>query len=347
MVLEEETHKFVFSWYTKSNKYNSIKLIDATHHMQAYDLPDEMKSFLRTLNPTYIQKREEAKLNIDATDADIRNYIGTYFPRSYSEVRSIYQEICKNQTASSKFCPDETARILSLGCGSGPDLLAAIDVIRENCPHVKKIEILAFEGNEYAITYAKRILSKEQQLTKVRLEIAICQFKFDSIQSFSRLRDILLTKNLSFDLIQTSKFCGELLIQHIQKPYYYFASTFSSFLKPNGFILILDVTIKNENGLFYPQILNREISDFERDYPEIKTVLPVPCNCWAVRCTRHCFSGVQLGTGKFCFRLLGRTSMVNSLNIRHENRRYIVDYFGKACFYSERFPQVADAYTFG
>lgn len=138
MVLEEETHKFVFSWYTKSNKYNSIKLIDATHHMQAYDLPDEMKSFLRTLNPTYIQKREEAKLNIDATDADIRNYIGTYFPRSYSEVRSIYQEICKNQTASSKFCPDETARILSLGCGSGPDLLAAIDVIRENCPHVKK-----------------------------------------------------------------------------------------------------------------------------------------------------------------------------------------------------------------
>jgi len=347
VVPEKETHKFVFSWHTKSNKYNSVKLIDATYHMQPYELPYEMKSFLWTLHPTYIQKREEAKLTIDATDADIRNYIGTYFPRSYSEVRSIYQEICKNQIASSKFCPDETARILSLGCGSGPDLLAAIDVIRENCPHVKKIEILAFEGNENAITYAKQILNKEQQLTKVRLEIAICQFKFDSIQSFSLLGDILLTKNLSFDLIQTSKFCGELLIQHIQKPYYYFASTFSRFLKPNGLMLILDVTIKNENGLFYPQILNGEISEFERLNPQFKTILPVPCNCWAAQCTRHCFSGVRLGKGKFCFRLLGRTSMVNSLNIRRENRRYIVNYSGDACYYSKCFLQEADAYTFG
>lgn len=87
-----------------------------------------------------------------------RRYLGTYFPRSYAEARSIFTN-CFN---SCRDClKDKTeVSILDFGCGTGGDLFGLIDAIRECRPAVQRFMVFWCDVSDAARSVFCQLIAK-------------------------------------------------------------------------------------------------------------------------------------------------------------------------------------------
>ena len=81
------------------------------------DLPEWLDSVITELNASYDRKRDKARDNLTADEKEVREYLGTYFPRSYGEVYCIAVNLFQNSRYKPLLANDNVKEISILDIG--------------------------------------------------------------------------------------------------------------------------------------------------------------------------------------------------------------------------------------
>jgi len=258
--------------------------------------------------------------NLDADDEKNRIYLGTYFPRSFSESFCIHSNLFGFDPYRTHIERKESLSILSVGCGTGGDILGLICAIAGNLPNIKKLKIVAFDGNSIAIDYLSGLLDLPP--IKKRFSIADNEIKFvplpvtcveDLTHYIGRMGD-------GFDFITSFKFVNELMEARILKQdgFRVLAGLLAPKLNDTGLLTILDVTDKHY-GEWQSRNLNSGLCAFSKSNDDYRTLLPIPCHfydreCYGGRCfTNKRFFGSFTADDKVVYRVIGKTGFVDAL----------------------------------
>ena len=237
-----------------------------------------------SLNAEYAPDFQRFEYNLNLSHEDNLKYLGTYFPRSYAETFCIFDNIFTNDAIKSKFGLKTEINILSVGCGTGGDIMGLLTIINKHFASIKRINVVAVDGNEDALNILSQIIEQANRQYHKEVVLFTRQVVFDRINAI----DI----NSSFDFIITSKLINEIINKgkgRMDNSYYDFAQAFLPMLKEEGFMLILDVTTKVGASEFCPILLNRQVNQFVYEHPDFVSIIPIPC-ANKDNCQVQCFS---------------------------------------------------------
>ena len=237
-----------------------------------------------SLNAEYAPDFQRFEYNLNLSHEDNLKYLGTYFPRSYAETFCIFDNIFTNDVIKSKYALKTETSILSVGCGTGGDIMGLLTIINKHFASIKRINVVAVDGNEDALNILSQIIEQANRQFHKEVVLFTRQVVFDRINAI----DI----NSSFDFIITSKLINEIINKgkgRMDNSYYDFAQAFLPMLKEEGFMLILDVTTKVGASEFCPILLNRQVNQFVYEHPDFVSIIPIPC-ATKNNCQVQCFS---------------------------------------------------------
>ncbi len=237
-----------------------------------------------SLNAEYAPDFQRFEYNLNLSHEDNLKYLGTYFPRSYAETFCIFDNVFTNDLIKSKYALKTEVSILSVGCGTGGDIMGLLTIINKHFASIKRISVVAVDGNEDALKILSQIIEQANQQFHKEVALFTRQVVFDRINAI----DI----NSSFDFIITSKLINEIINKGkgcMDNSYYDFAQAFSPMLKEEGFMLLLDVTTKVGLSEFCPILLNRQVNQFVYEHPNFVSIIPIPC-ATKNNCQVQCFS---------------------------------------------------------
>ncbi len=237
-----------------------------------------------SLNAEYAPDFQRFEYNLNLSHEDNLKYLGTYFPRSYAETFCIFDNIFTNDVIKSKYALKTETSILSVGCGTGGDIMGLLTIINKHFASIRRINVVAVDGNEDALNIMSQIIEQANRQFHKEVVLFTRQVVFDRINAI----DI----NSSFDFIITSKLINEIINKgkgRMDNSYYDFAQAFLPMLKEEGFMLILDVTTKVGASEFCPILLNRQVNQFVYEHPDFVSIIPIPC-ANKDNCQVQCFS---------------------------------------------------------
>lgn len=255
--------------------------------------------------------------NLHSDDAKNKIYLGTYFPRSFAEAFCIHENLFNYAPYLETLQQKERLSILSIGCGTGGDIIGAICAIGKCLPSVKELDVVAFDGNNIAIDYLKELL--EQGVLQKRFVITE-RFVPLPIASIEDLQHFINYMGDGYDIILSFKFVNELMELGVlpRLGFHELASILASKLNDTGLMTLLDVTDKHY-GVFQPKNMNEALCNYMQNQKDFKTLLPIPCHFFDQKCHGgSCFSNKRF-TGSFtaedkvAYRVIGRAGFVDAL----------------------------------
>ena len=194
------------------------------------------------LGGRYCPRREDM-LNINDDYEQTINYLGTYFPRSYAEAYFIWRKILAENEL---FHDRNMIRVFDFGCGTGGEVIGMADAINDCLPQVEIIDLVAFDGNHYALQTLQRIISRHIERGNCpNIILHSIPFKVDDFYDLTVLTEVIESKYRQFDCILTFKAVCEFVNrrQFEQKnAYRHIIDTFTPFLGSAGMMLIEDIT---------------------------------------------------------------------------------------------------------
>ena len=96
--------------------------------------PTELENFIiDDLKAIYDPDFYEAQDNLNANEEKLNIYLGTYFPRSFTEINSISSELFHNDHIKNIFEKNEI-NILDIGSGTGGNLLGLLWSMKNSYP---------------------------------------------------------------------------------------------------------------------------------------------------------------------------------------------------------------------
>lgn len=198
---------------------------------------------------------------IDWDKDDVLNYLGTYFPRSYTESYCIFSEyFSKNAT---KYADKETLSLFDFGCGTGGEIIGFAMAVKENCPGVKKITGYALDGNFDALDLYRDVANYTSEKIDINIELEIAPTTIHDIYDLSDVSEIV---DGPFDFIITFKAICEFVNKErfVEKnAYEHVVSSFISKLKPDGKMLLVDVTTySNVTEEWLPKMMDKGLTSF-------------------------------------------------------------------------------------
>lgn len=236
----------------------------------------------KQLKAQYAPDFKRFEHNLTLNSEDLLKYLGTYFPRSYGETFCIFDNLFNNETVFRTYTRQKEFNILSVGCGTGGDILGLILSIAKFFPEVNLINIHAFDGNKEALEILGKIIeeTKNRVHFNIHLDLSIVLFTdFETINPGGR-----------FDFILTSKLINELITpEESSGPCYKnFLHHFLPLLTPKGLCLLLDVTTKSANGTFIPMLMNHQTHQYVSRCDDFEIIIPLPCQLHH-QCANRCF----------------------------------------------------------
>ncbi len=309
--------------------------------MFTLSVPEWLNNYLvNDLNAVNAPDFDKARSNLANSHADNCKYLGTYFPRTYTELVNIMKQLEKETTITEtgEFKNRKTVRILSVGCGTGADVTGLIDYLSKNTA-ATNFSVSLVDGNSDALGLCRKIL--EMQGLAEEINITINQTVNEEISCESDFLRIAgkLTHYGKFDFIITSKFLNE-LIGKIPNPYSNFVNSFASGLNSRGLMILLDTSNPPKgSSKWIPEIMNNEINQ-NADKNSLATILPVPCHgngCRFVDCYTqfpNYYYKLKTGAGcvtpdrsKYTFRIISKKELYGSLEYKNSYHRggYIVN----------------------
>jgi len=197
---------------------------------------------------------------IDWDKGEILNYLGTYFPRSYVESRSII-----SRRILSAFSQNETLSILDFGCGTGGEIIGLLTNIEAYLPNVQAVHIVALDGNHHALRLLERILKEYRKRSRLEIECRVAPIIIDDSFDLTVLDEIITG---SFDLFLTFKAICEFVTKDQfegNNPYKKIVDTYLPRLSDNGIMILVDVTTYNNvSNEWLPNMMDRGISGSNR-----------------------------------------------------------------------------------
>lgn len=206
-------------------------------------LPDWLDKYLfEELGAKYLPSYSDMT-NIHDDKEKVLNYLGTYFPRSYAESYSIFSNYFDSHL--SEYDKREELSIFDFGCGTGGEIIGLLTVLNEKFRNLKRIRIVALDGNHHALLKYEKILSKFLKISSFEISNYPAAFRIDDLYDLDVLDSVM---NEDFDIIMTFKAICEFVTEQqfeTSNPYKHIVSFMLPKLKDHGIILLEDVTTKN------------------------------------------------------------------------------------------------------
>lgn len=262
---------------------------------QQYEwLPDWLEGRLMDMGAEYRQRRSEARRNLQLSHGELKEYLGTYFPRTVVEAWNVVAELLWVQAVCRMIFGKNPIRILDLGSGTGGAVVGTLLALdRRNEPRV--IEVTSIDGNQEALGLQVQILQSLQGglpfevVTRQR----VARLPTDVDGFVAELSAMVQQMGSRYDLVLCWKFLSEFYNSSYASALGIIKNTLriaSRALAPDGLCIAADVTTCDNGHEFFPEILNREANQHDSD-PEasMRTVLPLPCAwsssaCGALAC---------------------------------------------------------------
>lgn len=209
------------------------------------DFPKWLDKYLFSdLGAKYSPNHSRFEYNLNLNTGEIKVYLGTYFPRSFVEVKSIFEEFSQNSNYLSLVGERTSVSILDLGCGTGGDIFGLLSFLEKYEPPLESVKLLAIDGNQIALRFFEKIMAEFKKHSRLKIDYRIGPVFIESVSDLNLVSDVLSDK---YDLILSCKaICEMLAKKRIEnKAYKQTASMLSSKLTDEGIMLIEDVTIKS------------------------------------------------------------------------------------------------------
>ncbi len=196
---------------------------------------------------------------IDWDKNDVLNYLGTYFPRSYVESYCIFSDFFKKHPE--QFANKAELSIFDFGCGTGGEIVGLLTVLSEFCQNVKKVRVIALDGNDNALQLYDSVLLELKKHIQIEIDSHSAHLCIDDFYDLNVLNKVLKRK---FDLIISFKaICEFVTKQQFEQHNAY--EHVVKFLLPKlteyGLILLVDVTTYNDTSKeWLPKMLDRGLT---------------------------------------------------------------------------------------
>lgn len=298
-------------------------------------LPEWLDDFISGMGASHSCGNRRYQHTLDLSVAEVRVYLGTYFPRSWCEAFCIAGNLFRNERFMASL-KDELAEgneinILDIGCGSGGEIIGLLDAIRRYLPHSARINVHAFDGNEISLACMRKIAEAYRERFSADIKVTDRLRMIESDSDLAAMADEV--SGIKFDFILFCKAGNELISREIiSDPYMRVAALFSGLLKNSGLLLILDVTMHLEftsmiasrlvlTDLWVPQAMSGELCRFVSSQDEFGTLIPKPC-CRHPQCKGICYmkqtftvrhSKTSSDVSKVCYRIICRNSLKDKI----------------------------------
>ncbi|MBR4689346.1 MAG: hypothetical protein IKO90_02665 [Bacteroidales bacterium] len=193
--------------------------------------------------------------NIDDNREKTLNYLGTYFPRSYAEAYCIFKEYFEQNLNC--FSDKSEISIFDFGSGTGGEIIGLLTLLNERFPKLKKVRIVALDGNQDALLVYEEILSSCEEQLRFLIESRPAHIHIN----FSKLDVLNSLMDEKFDIIVSFKaICEFAAKQQFDKknPYQHIAEFLTPKLKNDGMMLLEDITVKdNVSNEWLPEMMDK------------------------------------------------------------------------------------------
>lgn len=214
---------------------------------------------------------------IDWDKNDVLNYLGTYFPRSYAEAYCIFfntlsplQNFCPRCGATGYWLEEwffkTEISVFDFGCGTGGEIIGmldALDALKEFKPGIRKVNIVAFDGNQHALRLFEKIIKAYSEKSNIDICYNVLPFEIDDFYDLSILDSVITQK---FDVVMTFKAICEFVTKdrfEKQNAYKHFAQCFLPKLTDDGIMLITDVTsYNNVSQEWLPKMMDSGLAEW-------------------------------------------------------------------------------------
>lgn len=279
-----------------------------------------------TLEAQYNPDYQRHSFNLDLSEDEVQNYLGTYFPRSYAEAFCIYDDLCKNSKFTELIKAKEEIHILDVGCGTGGELIGLLSVLEKYLPTNVKFNVEAIDGNAFSLEKFKEIASYLTKKSRREYTITTTQNVIGRTDDLEKIAEHYNARH--FDFIQMCKFGCELESRRICKmanPYQLLLTLFGKLLSAEGMFLILDITtLSNTGNQYYSQLLNMGVRDALRKQPKLGVLLPLCCSKYNDECMLPCFTQKEFSVrhsrknsdlSKVAYRIVAHKQFIECLNL--------------------------------
>ncbi|MFW5871629.1 MAG: hypothetical protein ACOCUT_00835 [bacterium] len=315
-------------------------------------LPTYIDDFIfNQLNAIYAPDFQRFEYNLDLTSEEIRKYLGTYFPRSYAESFCIFDNLFQNIGYQKTVADTKTLNILSVGSGTGGDIIGLITAIEKYFPIISEINIFAIDGNNEALIILEQIVDSVQNQSSKKINLKTKQAIFSSISDFLIENEF----NQNFDFILTFKFVCEIISigkGKLDNSYYDFVMKFLPLLSENGMCLLLDVTTKPKHTTYNPILMNKQVNQAIRELQKYSSLIPTPCSVHGEFCFCECFhqktftvthSKHSNDKSRVAYRLLVSQLLKEKINPKAKNSKQLINN-EKICPFTAKGEFTLDAY---
>lgn len=227
-------------------------------------LPDWLDKYLFEELGAKYQPSYSDMTNIHDDKEKVLNYLGTYFPRSYAESYSIFSKYFDSHFT--EYCNREELSVFDFGCGTGGEIIGLLTVLNEKFTSLKKVRIVALDGNQHALLKFEKILSEFKKISSLEISNRPSAIRIDDFYDLEVL-DYVMTED--FDIIMTFKAICEFVTEQEfenQNPYKHIVEFMLPKLKDNGIILLEDVTTKNSiSQEWLPKMMDKGLNAIDCD----------------------------------------------------------------------------------
>ena len=182
---------------------------------------------------------------IDWDKANINNYLGTYFPRSYTESYCIFSEYFSKY--KEEWINRDCITMFDFGCGTGGEIIGMLMAIKNQLPMTETIKVDAFDGNFHALRLLERIAGRTEQQISLKVDINPIPYKVEDFYDLSMIETIC--KDRQYDIFMTFKAVCEFVTKERfeqSNAYTHIIQSFLPNVKSNGIMLLDDVTSYND-----------------------------------------------------------------------------------------------------
>lgn len=318
-------------------------------------LPSWLDDFIfNQLNAEYAPDFERFGCNLDLTEEENKKYLGTYFPRSYAESFCIFDNIFQNINFQRTVFQKESLNVLSVGCGTGGDLIGLLAVIEKYCNANTTLNIWAIDGNKYALDILTRIVEAFKVTTNKKIKVNVLNYVFCTETGEYTVKDEIRARE--YDFILSFKMITEIISAGkgvADNSYFHFLKTFLPLLSNSGLCALLDVTTKqNHCNTYNPILLNSQSNNALRDLENYKTILPLSCNLHETNCEATCFTQQFFfvshskrvnDISKVAYRILTNAIFAQQLGKPNVLAKYLIGK-DKICCYTATNNKIVDSY---
>lgn len=175
--------------------------------------------------------------------ARILNYLGTYFPRSFTESYCIFTKYFALKKDLYK--ETSTLNIFDFGCGTGGELLGLLWAIIENI-EVANINIKALDGNFNGLRILEDIITRFKDEYHVGVNLHVMPLKIDDIYDMSLISSRIPDDNDIILIFKSICEIASLRQFEEQNPYEHVLRLMLEKINSTGVICLADVSSFNE-----------------------------------------------------------------------------------------------------